>query len=202
MVHVTYSILDAGLLSLFSVRRSLILDEGDLPQLTECFYPPFLDNTAVSRCFKALHHTTRNSRSFLHLTIHLPQKPQRQRWPPHSSRTTVSLCCPPSLPRARSAHLGSVLWTTLLCLDGQSTRCRDFGCSHCQGLACYQRRDLLQSETVLHEEPDDTSWSGHHCNTLQRYLVSFARFDVANINCDGSARAGGSTAGSRCSFSP
>ena len=200
MVHVTYSRLDAGLLSLFSVRCSLTPDENDLPRLTERFYPPFPDNTVV--CFKVLHHTTRNSRSFLHLTIHLPEKPQRQEWPPHSSRTTVSLCCPPSLPRARSARLGSVLWTTLLCLDGQSTRCRDFGCLHCQGLAGYQWRDLLQSKTVLHEEPDDTSWSSHHRNTLQRYLVSFARFDVASINCDGSARAGGSTAGSPCSFSP
>ena len=173
MVYATYSIPDAGLFSLFSVRRSLTPDDNDLPPLTEFFYPPFPDNTAV--CFKALHHTTCDSSSFLHLTLHLPETYRRQGWPPHSSRTTVSLPCPPSVPRARSAHLGSVLWTTLLCLDGQSTLCRDFGCSHCQGLAGYQRRDILQSKTVLHEEPNDTSWSGHHRNTLQRYVVSLAR---------------------------
>ena len=103
--------------------------------------------------------------------------------------------------------MGSDLWRALLCLDGESTFCRDLGCSRRQGLAGHQRRDLLQSQIVLHEEPDDTPCSSHHRNTLQRHVVSLSDRDPVptcpSLKRDGSfsPRAGGSTAGSPCSCS-
>jgi hypothetical protein len=129
MVYVTYNIPDTGLLGLFSVGhlflRMMICDPADMLH-------PFPDNSAAY--FQARPLTCTFS-TFFRCTLDLPEKHRRQRWAPHSTRSTVSLRFPPSLPRTCTAGLVEGLWSTFLSLDGQSTLCRDFGRSDRQGLA-------------------------------------------------------------------